>query len=286
MKIFPVSLAAAALLAGGCGSRGIMIKGSDTMSDVAQAWASRYHELHPEVKLTVQGGGTGTGVAALIDGSCDLANCSRVLEPEEIEKAKANHHDPVEHKVGHDAIAIYVHKDNPIASITMDQLKEIYGDKGKLAKWSELGVSLHGKDGRSITDDKIVLVSRQNNSGTYHYFQEYVLKKGNYRLGTMDQSGSKDVVEFVANNPSAIGYSGIAFANKDVKIVPVQKGSTAPVTPSIDSTLDGSYPIARPLFMYSLVGSRPEVQSYLDWIISDAGQRVLQDAGYPPLHKL
>jgi phosphate transport system substrate-binding protein len=274
------------LLVGGCSKRvNLQNKGSDTMLEVAQRWAEVFHDdVRPDVGIAVTGGGSSIGIAGIINGTVDIANCSRRFKPEEIEDAKKHGHEPVEHQVGFDGIAIFVHKDNPIAAISLEQARQIYVDGGAITKWSQLGVVM--PEGR----DNIVLISRQGNSGTYEYFREAVLggKEKNFRLGTLDMNGSKDVVDQVAKTPSAIGYSGLSYGKgAPVRMVPVKKADDQPaVAPSIDSVLDKSYPISRPLFMYTIGEAHDATKAYLDWIVSDAGQRVLMDLGYPPLRKL
>jgi phosphate transport system substrate-binding protein len=269
-----------------CGPQGKLIqnKGSDTMLEVAQKWAEHYHDhVKPNVGVSVSGGGSGVGITALIDGTTDIANCSRAMKEKEIEDAKKKGHTPVQHHVGYDGIAIFVHKENPIASITLEQLKQIYIDGGTITKWSQLGVTIP-----EVSDDTIHVVSRQSNSGTYVYFREAVLgEKANFRLGTSDMNGSKDVVDHVSKVRTAIGYSGLAYATEHVRMVPVTKGEgSKAVAPSIDSVLDHSYPISRPLFMYTSGDPQGDVKDYLDWIKSDAGQLILQQQGYPPLRKI
>lgn len=273
----------ALLLAGGCARRNLMtVKGSDTMLEAAQAWREAYAAVQPELLMSVSGGGSGPGVKDLIDGNVDIANSSRKLKKEELARAGKRGSSPVEYHVGYDAIAIYVHRDNPIQSITLEQLAGIYQDGGALTKWSDLGVSM--PQGR---DDRIIVMSRQNNSGTYEYFKHVVMHGQDYRLGTMAPNGSTELVSQVAATRNAIGYCGLAYATDRVKLVPVAKQHGQPaVVPGIDSAIDGSYPIARPLFMYTGATPRPEVKQYIDWILSDAGQRVLADARYPPLRKV
>jgi len=258
--------------------------GSDTMLEVAGAWAEAFDKLDEPIAVTVSGGGSGTGIAAMIAGSIDLANSSRKMKDGERKRAEKRGHSPVEHHVGYDGIAIYVHKDNPLPSITMAQLKALFGDGGEITRWSQLGVDL-GDEKR----DPIVLVSRQNNSGTYEYFREAVLggASGRFKPDCLNLNGSKDVVEFCARSRSAIGYSGLAYATPQVRVVPVIKKDGGPaVAPSNDTVIDGSYPIARPLFMYTKGQPQGATARYLEWIKSDDGQRVLQDHGYPPLRKL
>jgi phosphate transport system substrate-binding protein len=235
------------------------------------------------VSIEVSGGGSGIGIAALINGTADVANSSRKLEDKEIADARAKGKDPKEFMVGYDGLAIYVHKDNPLEEISMEDLGEVYREGGKINKWSQLGVkSIPGGKG-----DDIVRVSRQNNSGTYHYFREVVVgKKADYKAGSMDMNGSKDVVELVGKTPNALGYSGLGYATADVKIVKVaKKKGEAAVKPSIPTVLDKSYPISRPLFMYTPGEPSPQVKKYLDWIMSGAGQKIVETSGYVPLPK-
>lgn len=256
--------------------------GSDTMVNVAQAWAEEYSAHHPDVSVEVSGGGSGTGIAALINGTVDLANCSRKVEPVEAQKAKANTgKDPVEFMVGYDAMGIFVHKDNPLPSISLEQLAEIYGERGAITRWSQLGVQM--PEGA----DEIILIGRQSNSGTYHYFRETVLgKKRDFKLGSRDMHGSKDVVELVTKTPGAISYSGIGYAMAGARMVPViKRAGLPPVAPCAETTLNGSYPIARPLFMYTLGQPEGPLRAYLDWILGEQGQAMLARSGYIPLPK-
>jgi phosphate transport system substrate-binding protein len=257
-------------------------RGSDTLLSVAQAWAEAYKKVDPSVGVAIAGGGSGTGIAALINGTVQIANSSRRFKPQELELAKRRGVAPRENIVGHDAVVVFVHADNPLPSITVEQLAEIYGDGGTIERWSQLGVELPGGD------DRIVRVSRQNNSGTYEYFKEAVLGgQRDYKLGSLDLHGSKDVADLVEKTPGAIGYSGLAYATSRLRMLPVAKaGGGAPVAPSVDTALDGSYPIARPLFMYTAGEPQGKVKEYLDWILSDAGQRILVALEYAPVRRL
>lgn len=268
--------------AGGGKKSGVMQNiGSDTMVNLAQAWAEEYHKVNPKVSISVIGGGSGIGVAALIDGTCDIANSSRKLEKEEEEKATAKYggKHPTEHMVGWDSLAIYVHPSNPITEISVEQLSEIYKEGGKIEKWSDLGIAAPGGN------DKIVRVSRQNNSGTYHYFRESVVgKKHDFKVGSLDMNGSKEVVATVSTTPGAIGFSGIGYRTDKVKVIKVSKKTGEPsVEPTIKTTLDKSYPISRPMFMYVPPTARPEVEEYIAWILSAPGQKIVIESGYVPL---
>jgi phosphate transport system substrate-binding protein len=249
--------------------------GSDTLVNVAQSWSEVYGTVHPETQVAVSGGGSGTGISAMIDGTVDIANSSREMKSQEIEAAQKNGVEPVMHVVGFDAIAVYVHKDNPIEKLTIAQLASIYGEGGNVTKWSQLGIELGDKA------DEIVRISRQNNSGTYAYFKSIVLgKEGEYKLGSLDMHGSKDVVEQVSLTLGAIGYSGLAYANEHIRMVPLVDDSGAAIGPSVKTAMDGSYPIARPLLMYTAGEPTGKVKAYMDWILSDEGQKILRDKGY------
>jgi phosphate transport system substrate-binding protein len=258
----------------------IQNKGSDTLVNVAQAWAEAYPEVNPDVAVAVSGGGSGTGIAAMINGTVDIANASRKMKDKELKLAEENGQHPVEHVVGYDALAVYLHKDNPIKSLSLAQLKDIYGRDPKVKNWPDMGITVPG-----CSSGKIVVGSRQNNSGTYAYFKKTVLgKKGKYRQGTLDMHGSKDVVDLVEKTPCAIGYSGLAYATDHVKTVCIATdGADACVSPSVATASDRSYPIARPLFMYTNGEPQGAIKEYLDWILSDAGQCILKNKGYAPV---
>jgi phosphate transport system substrate-binding protein len=255
--------------------------GSDTMVNLAQTWAEKYATIDPSVSVEVAGGGSGTGIAALIHGTVDIANCSRQMKPEEVERAEQNAGQlPQKFVVGYDALAVYIHKDNPLDEITIEQLAEIYGENGKITKWSELGIE-HPACG----NDEIIRVSRQSNSGTYHYFRGALLgKTRDFKLGSRDLHGSKDVVELVERTPCAIGYSGMGYATEHVKTLKIAKkpGEHA-YGPSVETALSGEYPISRPLYMYSLGQPAGKVNEYLEWIYSDVGQKIVAESGYVPL---
>ena len=283
---------AAGLCLAGCGKGGdgakktaIQNVGSDTMVNLAIAWADAYSKVDPSVSVEVNGGGSGQGVAALINNACDIANCSRGFEEKELADFAAKHpgKQAKELLVGYDALSIFVHKSNPLEEISVEELQQMYAQDGPIIKWSQLGVTkIPGAKG-----DEIILISRQNNSGTYHYFREAIVgKKNEMRLGTVDMNGSKDVVELIAKTPNAIGYSGMGYLTPDVKHLRVaKKKGEKGVEPTIATTLDKSYPIARPMFMYTAGEPTPHVQKYLDWVISDVGQTIVKETGYVPLPK-
>ncbi|TNF89424.1 MAG: PstS family phosphate ABC transporter substrate-binding protein [Gammaproteobacteria bacterium] len=266
----------------------IQNKGSDTLVNVAQAWAEEYKAVKTDVAVAVSGGGSGTGIAAMINGTVDIANASRQMKKKELQKAKEMGQNPIEHVVGYDALAVFIHKDNPMTSFSFNQLGKIFGRGGDFTKWSDLGISVPG-----CSSDKIVVVSRQNNSGTYAYFKKAVLKsaakagvivKGSFRQGTLDMHGSKDVVDLVEKTPCAIGYSGLAYATDHLKLACIaQEEGGQCVIPTVETASDRSYPIARPLLMYTNGEPTGVIKDYMDWILSDAGQCILTKKGYAPV---
>jgi phosphate transport system substrate-binding protein len=277
------TLALAAALVAACGggsSRSVIQnKGSDTLVNVAQAWAENYAAVAPETAVAVTGGGSGTGISAMINGTVDIANSSRKMKDSEIELARGNGNEPIEFVVGFDALAVFVHPDNPLDEVSLEQLASLYGEGGEVDTWSQWGVEVPG-----CGSDEIVRVSRQNNSGTYVYFREAVLgDQRDFRLGSRDMHGSKDVVDLVENTPCAIGYSGMAYAIPEVRMPCVMGSPGDPcVAPSIESALDGSYPISRPLLMYTSGNPAGEVKTYLDWVLGETGQCIMLELGYTP----
>jgi len=257
----------------------IQNKGSDTLVNVAQAWAEEYGKMHNDIAVAVSGGGSGTGIAAMINGTVDIANASRKMKKKEIDLARKHGHDPIEFVVGYDALAVFLNHNNPAKSLSIAQLASIYGRKNTQKKWSDLGLSVPG------CKDEIVVVSRQNNSGTYAYFKTAILgKKGKYRMGTLDMHGSKDVVDLVEKTPCAIGYSGLAYATEHVKMACISTDDGGPcINPSEKTASDQSYPIARPLFMYTSGQPQGEIKKYMDWILSDEGQCIIMKKGYAPV---
>jgi phosphate transport system substrate-binding protein len=260
----------------------IQNKGSDTLVNVAQAWAEHYREKAPNVVVAVSGGGSGTGIAALINGTVDIANASRAMKQSELDHAAKNNHEAVQYIVGYDALAVFLHKDNPLSTLNFEQLANIYGEGGTFEKWTDLGVEVPG-----CKNQEIIRVSRQNNSGTYAYFRESVLGENrDFKMGSRDLHGSKDVVDLVEHTPCAIGYSGLAYATDQVKMACIETPDGACVMPSITTASDRSYPIARPLFMYTNGQPEGEIKNYMDWILSDEGQCILKNKGYAPVLEL
>jgi phosphate transport system substrate-binding protein len=272
----------------GCGSRQdseqdsstIRVEGSDTMVNLAQAWAEKYQTEKSEITIEISGGGSGVGISSLTQGLADMANASRKMKDKEIRRAKNEFDlDPQEFTVGKDALAIYVHKDNPLEEITIAELTAIYGEGGTTVSWTELGVTVAG-----TSNQKIVRVSRQNNSGTYAYFRQYVLDDDDFKLGSIDLSGSADVVSMVEKTPGAIGYSGMGYATDGVKMVKVKLDADSPsVAPNAANVTNGTYPISRPLLIYTPTVPTGIVKDYLDWILGETGQSIIEEMGYVPV---
>lgn len=252
-------------------------KGSDTLVNLALAWAEVYMRAHPDVRISVTGGGSGTGIAAMINGTVSIANASREMKPEEIAAAKANGIDPVEFVVARDAIAVVVNPANPVSRLTIEQIADIY--TGKITNWRQIGGE----------DRPIVLLSRESNSGTYVYFLENVIRQGNnksrrlFSPDTLLMPSSEGISSEVRQNPNAIGYDGLGYVTPDQKMIGVAKREGGPfVLPAADTVNDGSYPIARPLYMYTAGQPTGQIQVYLDWILN-RGQNLVSKLGFVSL---
>ena len=283
---------ATALLVSGCGpssnsgAKPIQVEGSTTMTNVAMKWADQYNKEHPNISVQVASNGSGAGIASLINGTCDLANASRKVEEKEIKAMQeARKVEPVEHIVGYDSIAIFVSKNNPIESISMDDLKEIYGKDGKITKWSDMGIKM------PAGQDVIQVINRTTASGTYEFFREHVVgktadgKERAFRSGATGVDGAKDVVSLVERTPSGIGYSGMAFNTPEVKMLKVSrhKGEAA-VEATVENAKKGTYCITRPLQIYSAGEPTGVVKEYLDWIKGPEGQKIVIEEGCVPLN--
>jgi phosphate transport system substrate-binding protein len=249
------------------------------MVNLVQAWAESYATVHPEISVQVGGGGSGVGIAQWLQGTLDIAASSRDLQPSESARAAARWGSPPRvEMVALDAIAIFVPRDNPLEAITLGQLGEIYGADGRITRWSALGVR-----NAACRSDEIVRVGRQNSSGTFHLFRSLTLgSTREYQLGSIDLSGSREVVALVGQTPCAIGYSGVAYATPDVKVLRIARGAEAPVAPSAETVLDGRYPMARSVFLCSTCDDPPHVSAFLDWVLSDDGQRIAAGIGFVP----
>lgn len=253
-------------------------KGSDTIVNLALAWAERYQGAHPDVRISVTGGGSGTGIAALVNGTVDIANASRQIKQEEIEQAKANGVDPIEHIISRDAIAVIVNPENPVSQLTLQQIADIYS--GKIVNWQEVGGE----------DRPIVRLSRETNSGTHVYFLETVLRLGRkedktlFSTDTLLLPSSEGIIAEVRQNPNAIGYDGLGYVPHDLKMIAIaEEEGGAYILPSIPTVNDKTYPIARDLYMYTDGAATGVVEDYLNWILSPEAQEIVAELGFVPV---
>jgi phosphate transport system substrate-binding protein len=254
-------------------------KGSDTIVNLALAWAEEYQKLHPEVIISVTGGGSGTGIAALINNTVDIANASRPIKPEEIEAASANGADPIEFVIAKDAIAIIVNPENPVDKLTLEQISAIYS--GKINNWIEVGGE----------DRPIVRLSRETNSGTHVYFLEEVLRLGQeenktlFSPDTLLLPSSEGITAEVRDNPNALGYDGLGYVTPEVKVLAIgQTTDSSYVLPSAETVNNGTYPIARDLYMYTAGPPVGAVENYLQWILSAQAQEIVSELGFVPIN--
>ena len=254
--------------------------GSDTMVNLALAWAEQYQQDQPQAILSVSGGGSGTGIASLINKTTDIANASRKIKSEEIANAQANGIEPVEFVVARDAIAIIVNPNNPISQLSLQQLSDIYS--GKINNWQELGGE----------DRPIVRLSRETNSGTHVYFLEQVLRLGDkndktlFSTDTLLLPSSEVIGAEIRSNPNAIGYDGLGYVTPDMKVVAVTdiRGEDLVfVYPSAESVNDGTYPIARDLYMYTAGEPHGFIKTYLEWIFTPQAQDIVTRLGFVPV---
>ena len=252
---------------------GITVKGSDTMVVLGQKWAETYMGAHSETKIQVTGGGSGTGFAALQNQTADLANASRKIKAAEIEACVKvfNGKRPIEYKVALDGLSVYVHTDNPLKSLTLEQLEGIF--TGKTKNWKEVGGP----------DAAINVFSRENSSGTYEFFKEHVLKGKDFVSSAQTLQGTAQVLQAVAQNKSGIGYGGAGYG-QGAKHLAISQSGGDPVEPTEENVASGKYPIWRYLYIYvNPALDKDEVHAYLEWIRSDAGQTVVKKEAYFPL---
>jgi phosphate transport system substrate-binding protein len=252
-------------------------KGSDTLVNLALAWAEAYMSSYPEVRISVTGGGSGTGIAAMINGTVDIANASRAMKNEEIAAAEGNGITPVKFVVARDAIAVVVHPSNPVDNLTLSQISDIY--TGKITNWQELGGE----------DRPIVLLSRESNSGTYVFFLENVIQLGTgsndllFSPDTLLMPSSEGISSEVRLNPNAIGYDGLGYVTPDQKMLAIARDTNSPyVLPSVESVNNDSYPISRPLYMYTAGEPTGQIEAYMNWIMNE-GQQFVLELGFVPL---
>ncbi|MGE5279880.1 MAG: phosphate ABC transporter substrate-binding protein [Deltaproteobacteria bacterium] len=256
----------------------IQIKGSDTMVNLGQAWAEAFSKAHPGVSVAVTGGGSGTGFAALIGGTCDVAETSRTITAKETAMAEGKGFTPVELKVALDGVAIVVNPSNPVDGLTIDQLADIF--TGRVTNWKEVG----GKD------MPIVILSREVNSGTHMYVKEHVIRKGGkdnfdeFSPMALLMPSSQAIADEVAQNENAIGYYGIGYVTPAQKALAVAKSADSPyVKPDVADIMSGSYPISRPLLMYTPGEPKGVVRAFLDFVLSPEGQKIVAELDFVPI---
>jgi phosphate transport system substrate-binding protein len=250
----------------------IQNKGSDTLVNLALAWAEEYQQIHPEVQISVTGGGSGTGFTSLINGTVDIANASRQIKPEEIEQAQAKGFEPVEFIVANDAIAVIVNPSNPVRQLTLEQVSEIY--RGKINNWQEVGGE----------DRPIVRLSRETNSGTHVYFLEEVIRLGNredksiFSADTLLLPSSEGIIAEVRDNPNAIGYDGLGYVTPEVKTIALSKDLLGEyILPSAETVRENTYPISRSLYVYTRNQPTGIIKEYVD------GQALTSELGFVPI---
>lgn len=255
-------------------------KGSDTIVNLALAWAEAYQKIEPSVRISVTGGGSGTGITSLINKTVDIANASRQIKPEELSEAKAVGLNPQEFIIARDAIAVIVNRENPVDHLTLDQLSKIY--KGEINNWSEVGGE----------DRVIVRLSRETNSGTHVYFLESVIRQGNkedktiFSADTLLLPSSEGIISEVRDNPNAIGYDGLGYVTDEVKILGISSDATPEtyVIPSAETVIDNTYLISRDLYMYTQNVPTGVIKAYLDWIFTPEAQAIVKELGFVPIH--
>lgn len=270
------------LLAVGCSKRGgrdgkpyITIKGSDTMVHLVSDWAEQFMQQNPDVEVSVAGGGSGTGIEALLNGATDICAASRKIKNKEVMQALEKNIHPIEITVARDGIAVVVHPDNPVSELTVEQLSEIF--TGRLDNWSSV----------AGPDEPIAVLSRESSSGTYVYFQEMIMKKRDYMQDAKLLPATSTIIQAVSTDEWAIGYVGLGYAvaAKDrVKIVGVKVDDpSSAVVPSEETVQSGEYPIARPLYFYTSGEPAGATKQFIDFCLSSEGQAIVRSAGYVPV---
>ena len=252
------------------GEGSINVEGSDTIVNMGQAWAEVYMEENPDVMISVKGGGSGTGIAALINGTVDFANASRSIKDEEVDEAEGVGVDPVEHKVAIDGIAVIINPGNEITDLSLADLGKIY--RGEISNWKDVGGA----------DTPIIIIGRDTSSGTYEYFKEVVVtnekEEAEYSPEMLNLASNQAIVDEVKNNAGAIGYVGLGYLTDEIKVAEVDG-----VAASAETAKDGSYAISRYLYMYSNGEPTGVLTAYLEWILGAEGQAIATDQGFVPV---
>ena len=272
MKKTLAALLLAALAVPSLAAKPITVKGSDTMVIMNARLAETFMAKNPGTMIQVTGGGSGVGIAALINGTTDIAAASRPIKTSEVDKLKARFASTgYAFPIARDGLSVYLHTSNPVKELTLAQLQDIY--TGKLTNWKQVG----GKDA------PIVLYSRENSSGTYTYFKDNVLMGKDYSPRAQTLQGTAAVVNAVSKDPNGIGYGGAAYA-KSIKFAAVKKDAKSQaVLPSLETVRTGQYPITRYLYLYTRVKPAKEMNTFLDWAVSPEGQSIVTKVGYFPV---
>ena len=256
----------------------IQIKGSDTMVNLGQAWAEEFNKRHPNVNISITGGGSGTGIAALISGTCDIAESSREMAAKEIKQAEDKGIKPVQDIVALDGLAVVVNPKNPVKDLTLDQLRDIF--MGNIDNWQTVG-------GKNMP---IVILSREVNSGTHIFFKEHVLRMGNakgpeeFSPAALLMPSSQAIADEIANNENAIGYYGMGYINPGQKVIAVGKSKDGPfIAPTIESVKNNIYPISRPLYMCTNGEPKVAIKDFIDFVHSREGQEIVKKLDFVPI---
>ncbi|AEH61302.1 phosphate binding protein [Methanosalsum zhilinae DSM 4017] len=249
--------------------RSITVRGSDTVLPLSQAEAEAYMDKYPDDRISVGGGGSGVGIAAMIDGEINIAMASREMRQSEIDSANRNNIYPIEHTIAWDGIAVVVHPENPVKELTFDQLRGIYN--GSISNWEEVG----GEDRR------ISAITRDSSSGTYAFFREVVLKNDEYRPDALAMSATGGIVQEVSQNRGAIGYVGYAYLDQRTHALSLDEGNGY-VPPTAESIQSGDYSLARPLYYYTKGEPEGLTKDFLDFVLGPEGQDIVTEVGYFP----
>ncbi|MBN2119569.1 MAG: phosphate ABC transporter substrate-binding protein [Candidatus Omnitrophica bacterium] len=263
LKVLAVLLLGCFLGARGICAESITIKGSTTVLPIAQAAAEVFMDDNPGVNISVQGGGSGVGIASIIDGTCDIGDASRPIKDAELSTAADNGVNPKAYVVAMDGIAVVVHPSNPVTALSKKQIKDIY--TGKISDWSEVGGNM----------GKIVVLGRDSSSGTFEAFESLALSKAKVRADALLNASNQAVASTVARTPGAIGYVGLGYVTSEIKAVTVDG-----VMPSKETVLSGEYPLSRPLFMYTNGKPKGVVKEFIDFVLSQQGQHLVEENGY------
>jgi phosphate transport system substrate-binding protein len=252
------------------------------MENIVKLWIETYHKKNPDVGIMLKSSGSGAGIAAFINGAVEFAISSRAMRRGEVRLAKRRGKNAVGHIVGYDALAIFVHENNPLNTISIPELAEIYAEGGKLTKWAELGIDIPG-----CRDGNIRLAGRQNTSGTYDYFRKTVMGTRCYKWNIESMLKPEDVLEYVMKNVCTIGYGPLTLSVSKIKplCISLAKGQQC-IMANVENSIDNSYPMTRPLYIYTNGNPTGDVKAYLDWILSDEGQCLALKKGYAPVRTL